>query len=214
MLSHRRQEVALAAALTGVAGAVDAIGFLSLGGFFVSFMSGNTTRAGAALAAGDLNDFALAAGLIVSFVAGVIAGSVVGHIAGRRRRAAVLGLVALVLAASFSVSVPDVTVAVAAPLLAVAMGAENAVFEAGGEVRIGLTYMTGTLVKMGQNMAQRLMGTGQCATWPRHGALWAGMGVGACLGAGAYELIGFSSVAFAAALTSITAIAVVVLESQ
>ncbi|MGY3556488.1 YoaK family protein [Williamsia sp. R60] len=212
MLSHRRQEVALAAALTGVAGAVDAIGFLSLGGFFVSFMSGNTTRAGAALAAGDLNDFALAAGLIVSFVAGVIAGSVVGHIAGRCRRAAVLGLVALVLAASFSMSVPDVTGAVAAPLLAVAMGAENAVFEAGGEVRIGLTYMTGTLVKMGQNMAQRLMGTGQRATWPRHGALWAGMGAGACSGAGAYELIGFASVACAAALTSIVAIAVVVLD--
>jgi uncharacterized membrane protein YoaK (UPF0700 family) len=29
--------------LTAIAGWVDAIGFLSLGGFYVSFMSGNTT---------------------------------------------------------------------------------------------------------------------------------------------------------------------------
>ncbi|PVY33724.1 YoaK family protein [Williamsia muralis] len=212
MLSHRRQEICLAAALTGVAGAVDAIGFLSLGGFFVSFMSGNTTRAGVALAAGDLSDFWLAAGLIVSFVIGVITGSVVGHRAGVRRRAVVLGFVALVLAASFAMSVPDVTVFIAAPLLAVAMGAENAVFEADGEVRIGLTYMTGTLVKMGQNIAQRVMGTSQPATWPRHGALWAGMAAGACLGGGTYELIGFASVACAAALTAIAAIVVIVLD--
>ncbi|MEP7350780.1 MAG: hypothetical protein ABI668_12645 [Sphingorhabdus sp.] len=38
------------------------------------------------------------------------------------------------------------------------MGAENAVFEHDGEMHIGLTYMTGTLVKFGQRAAAAFMG--------------------------------------------------------
>ena len=34
-------------------------------------------------------------------------------------------------------------------VVAIAMGAENTVFAEAGEVRIGLTYMTGALVKLG-----------------------------------------------------------------
>lgn len=45
---HRRRR--LAVALAGLAGFVDAIRTISAGGFFVSFMSGNTTRLGVALA--------------------------------------------------------------------------------------------------------------------------------------------------------------------
>ena len=43
---------ALACALSALAGYVDGIGFLHLGGLFVSFMSGNSTRMGVSLAAG------------------------------------------------------------------------------------------------------------------------------------------------------------------
>jgi len=42
----------LAACLSCLAGYVDAIGFIKTGGFFVSFMSGNSTRVGVGLAAG------------------------------------------------------------------------------------------------------------------------------------------------------------------
>ena len=45
--------------------------------------------------------------------------------------------------------------AAAIAAMALAMGAENAVFEREGEVHIGLTYMTGTLVKFGQRLAGR-----------------------------------------------------------
>jgi hypothetical protein len=41
-----------AMALAGMAGFVDAAGYLSAGGYFVSFMSGNTTRLGVALGTG------------------------------------------------------------------------------------------------------------------------------------------------------------------
>jgi uncharacterized membrane protein YoaK (UPF0700 family) len=52
MLNSRRN-LALACALSAVAGYVDGIGFLQLGGLFVSFMSGNSTRMGVSLAAED-----------------------------------------------------------------------------------------------------------------------------------------------------------------
>ena len=47
MLDSRRN-VALACALSALAGYVDGIGYLHLGGLFVSFMSGNSTRMGVA----------------------------------------------------------------------------------------------------------------------------------------------------------------------
>jgi uncharacterized membrane protein YoaK (UPF0700 family) len=48
MLDSRRN-IALACALSALAGYVDGIGFLHLGGLFVSFMSGNSTRMGASV---------------------------------------------------------------------------------------------------------------------------------------------------------------------
>lgn len=53
MLRHDRRVRVLAACFSGVAGYVDAIGFLMTGGFFVSFMSGNSTRLGIGLAEGS-----------------------------------------------------------------------------------------------------------------------------------------------------------------
>ena len=52
MKDYRRRDIALAASLSAIAGYVDAIGFLKLGGFFVSFMSGNSTRLGVGAATG------------------------------------------------------------------------------------------------------------------------------------------------------------------
>lgn len=46
MTTHDLRTQALAAALAALAGYVDASGFLSTGGYFVSFMSGNSTRLG------------------------------------------------------------------------------------------------------------------------------------------------------------------------
>ncbi len=60
MTRYDKRVQALAIGLSMLAGYVDAIGFIQLGGFFVSFMSGNSTRLGVG-------------GLIALFVIGVIA---------------------------------------------------------------------------------------------------------------------------------------------
>ncbi|RYF92413.1 MAG: DUF1275 domain-containing protein, partial [Caulobacteraceae bacterium] len=140
----------LAAALSSVAGFVDAVGFLLTGGFFVSFMSGNTTRMAVGLAAGAQAAL-VAAGLVALFVLGVMAGTLVGRRAGPRRATLVLLLVAGLLAVAALCGAGGFLPGAAAAM-ALAMGAENAVFEREGEVHIGLTYMTGTLVKLGQHL--------------------------------------------------------------
>jgi len=73
---HPTRARVLATCLSALAGYVDATGFLMLGGFFVSFMSGNTTRLAVGIARGS-SEAAMAAGLIGLFVVGVIAGSLV-----------------------------------------------------------------------------------------------------------------------------------------
>ena len=193
-----------AVSLAALAGYVDAMAFIELGGFFVSFMSGNSTRLGVGLAA-SLGHAALAGGLIAAFVAGAVGGFLVGQYGGRRRQASVLALVALLLlAAAVAASLAQVAAAVAA--LAMAMGAENAIFEQDGEVRIGLTYMTGTLVKMAQRLAAALKG-GDRFAWLPYFLLWSGLVAGAALGAAAYAWIGLTGLWLSAAAAFLLALA-------
>src|SRR6202030_657341 len=96
MLDSRRN-IALACALSALAGYVDAIGFLQLGGLFVSFMSGNSTRMGVYLAAGDWARAAEALGLIALFVIGAACGSLIVLGRGVHRQSIVLVGVALLL---------------------------------------------------------------------------------------------------------------------
>ncbi|WP_188945484.1 DUF1275 family protein, partial [Polymorphobacter multimanifer] len=95
MLEDRRTRL-FAATLSATAGYVDAVGWLTSGGLFVSFMSGNVTKVGLAMA-GVLGNLALGFGLIASFVGGVIAGSLLGRATGRRQRGAVLWLVTMLM---------------------------------------------------------------------------------------------------------------------
>ena len=133
-------------ALSGLAGFVDAIGVLSLG-LFVSFMSGNSTLLGTGLVRGAAK-MGLAAGLVACFVLGVACGSRTGRRWGAVRPAAVLLLVAGLLAAAAALHGAGWH-AVAGLAAALAMGAENTVFQTASGLGKGLTYMTGTLARIG-----------------------------------------------------------------
>ncbi|MEF2553675.1 YoaK family protein [Aurantimonas sp. A2-1-M11] len=197
-----RRQWTLAACLAALAGYVDAIGFLKLAGLFVSFMSGNSTRL--AVAVSERSALAgLALAIIAAFVGGVMLGTVLAHRAGTARKTAVLILVTALLAGAQGL---DVAFGGAWPALAlaVAMGAANCVFLRNGEVSIGVTYMTGTLVKLGQHLASACLG-GKRFGWVPYLALWAGLLVGAVSGAlvfGAVEAFSLvPAVTAAAALT-------------
>lgn len=202
MTRYDKRIQALAIGLSMLAGYVDAIGFIQLGGFFVSFMSGNSTRLGVGLIERS-NDATLAGGLIALFLIGVIAGSLAGRFAKAHRRTVVLMLVAVLLFAAASSAAAGAT-EVAIMAIVLAMGAENAVFEHDGELHIGLTYMTGTLVKFGQRVAAAIMGGPQFA-WRSYGLLWAGLVTGAVAGAAAFNWLGFASLWFAAAIAGLFA---------
>lgn len=205
MLRYAKRFWFLAAALAALAGYVDAVGFLELGGLFVSFMSGNSTRLSVALATRSAAAL-LAGGLIGGFVLGVVGGALVATRAGRWRKTMVLALVSTLLTVA---GLLDGYWPGPWPMLvlAMAMGAENTVFQRGGEVSIGVTYMTGTLVKLGQHLAATLLGGPRWA-WLPYLLLWSGLVAGATLGATAHAWIGASAIwaaaAFAAALCFIT----------
>ena len=188
MHRHRKRDIAVAVGAAALAGFVDATGFLSLGGFFVSFMSGNSTRLAVGLA-GIPAEALIAGRLIGCFVLGVIAGSLMGAAARRMRRPVVLLLVALLVAVGAMLAGTSADLAVL--FVAAAMGAENTTFERDGEVSIGLTYMTGTLVKLGQRLAGAIMG-GPKLAWAPYLMLWLGLVGGALAGASVWPLFGLS----------------------
>jgi uncharacterized membrane protein YoaK (UPF0700 family) len=211
MLRHRKRDIAIAVGASALAGYVDAIGFLSLGGFFVSFMSGNSTRLAVGLA-GLPPEALVAARLIACFVLGVVMGTLLGAAAARMRRPAVLGLVAVLLAGAALLGGVDLHLAMM--FVAAAMGAENTTFERDGEVSIGLTYMTGTLVKLGQRLAGVLMG-GPRIAWLPYLLLWTGLVAGAVVGASVWPLLGLASLwAGAAGALALAGIAWLIVRSE
>jgi uncharacterized membrane protein YoaK (UPF0700 family) len=203
VIRYSRRIKLLAAGLAALAGFVDATGFLKLGGFFVSFMSGNTTRLAVGLAEGA-SSAAIAGGLIGIFVLGVIIGTISGHFAGKHRATSILALVALLLALAAGFGAMGFSIG-AVVAMALAMGAINTVFAHGGEIHIGLTYMTGTLVKIGQRLASAILGGDPLAWWP-YFLLWFGLATGAVAGALAYPYMGLNSLWLAAVAAALFAL--------
>lgn len=198
MQHYGRGEVALAVTLSAVAGYVDAIGFLKLGGFFVSFMSGNSTRLGVALATAHWAAALTVVGLVAAFLAGVVLGALTARALGEGRRSPVLFLEAALLAmGAVLLALGHDRAGVTA--VAMAMGAENAVFQRNGDVVVGLTYMTGALVKAGQRIAGALVG-GEPRDWWRYALLWTGLAAGGALGALTYVQIGAAALWLAVAI--------------
>ncbi|ATY33633.1 YoaK family protein [Sphingomonas psychrotolerans] len=199
--------IAVAVCLAALAGFVDALAFTSLGGFFASFMSGNSTRLGVGLGQGIGSDAAVAGGLILSFVGGVIVSSVLVRAAGARHKTAVMATVTglLTLAAIVAAVAPGPPVLV---LLAAAMGTENGVFNRDGEVTIGLTYMTGSLVRIGQKLAGALMGDRDRWGWVPYLALWLGFLAGVVSGAASQLRWGWEALWLAALIAAALTVAI------
>jgi uncharacterized membrane protein YoaK (UPF0700 family) len=187
-IDRSRRRLAIAAA--ALAGFVDAAGFLSAQGYFLSFMSGNTTRLGVDLALRPMMAI-IPAMLIAGFVLGVFVGALLAARAGAQRKVAVLALVTVLLVAAATAHLVGAGLAMLG-FLVLAMGALNNTFQRDGEVSVGLTYMTGALVRFAQGLAARITGTGG-EGWANWLLLWLGLALGAV--AGAYTLLTWPAVA-------------------
>lgn len=154
---------------------------MNLQGYFVSFMSGNSTRLGIALGQNDRGHIIQAFGLIVMFLVGVICSSLIAHAAKQSRTTLVLAFVAtLLLIGALGFLLGQKYLAGTCQVMA--MGALNLVFARDGNVSVGLTYMTGSLVKAGKQIARAILGESRWEFAP-YLWLWVGLVGGAALGA-------------------------------
>ena len=203
MIRFDRSHQHLAVGIAMLAGFVDAIGFVESAGFFVSFMTGNSTRLAVGVAQWQ-GAAAIAGGIIAVFVAGVVAGALVAARSGTRSSRVVLVLVAALLFAAIALRMglpgwPPVL------CLAFAMGVVNAALPAQNGAIVGVTYMTGTLVQMGHKIANALRGEGD-GRWFAHLLLWAGLVAGAVAGARIVMWSALSAYALAALFAAVLAV--------
>lgn len=206
-----KSKLFLGLALTCAAGFVDAFVFLQLGGFFASFMSGNTTQLGIGLA-GLQGPYSrvfifLPALLVALFFTGAFLGTLLVRSMGKRGGMIVMsGVVTFLLLVSFLHSLElDVTIVSAA--LAFSMGAQNAAVQPMGAARLGVTYVTGTLFNAAADLACSLRGEAPKWRWLQHFSVWLSMMIGGIFGGlGQYYIGELALILPAATIASITLI--------
>ena len=183
-------KLSLGLLLTASAGFIDAVGFIELGGFFVSFVSGNTTQLGDAVATGALPVARITASLIALFFIGSVAGASLALLHRRWAASAVLAFVLVAMSLSLGLSAAGFTSTQAMLALALAAGAQNAILQSEGAVRLGATFVTGTMFAAAQDLAKALRHQAPPWRWVQHLLVWASLLLGAALGALAYHAIG------------------------
>jgi uncharacterized membrane protein YoaK (UPF0700 family) len=195
-----RAERRLAICLALIAGYVDAYGLRAFANY-VSFMSGNTTQTGYMTGKGNLVAALPSALAIVFFLAGSFAGTWLIHSGLRHLRQLLFGVVAAMLAVSIGVMQPsslDAKVCIAT--LSLAMGLMNTTLSQIGAEPVNLTFVTGTLNKIGRHLALALRraplpdAQGKWDTHLRRAGLmasvWAGFLIGAMVSGAATSYFG------------------------
>ena len=182
-------EARLSWVLAALAGVLGATAFTHSAGYFVTFMTGNAQRAVLGYFRGDVLLSVSAGLLMLCFVAGVVVASVC------RRHFWVAhphGPTVLTTFSLLAATVVDViddgwneNLVDFAPILLVVfgIGALNTAFVKDGEVSVPLSYVTGTLVKMGQGIERHIAG-GNVSDWLGYFLLFASFALGAAVGGG------------------------------
>jgi uncharacterized membrane protein YoaK (UPF0700 family) len=204
-------DLTLATVLLAVAGFVDAVGFLVLGHLFVSFQSGNSTQFAIGIAESALGKAASAGALIWVFVAGVFGGRLIAIATKDWCRPAILLAEATLLAAAAIVPLSGLR---AACFMAFAMGAQNSVVHKAGQTTTSLTYVTGTLVNLGEKLADAICSIGPRTEWVPYLTLWAGLFVGGAAGGVAHAHFGLRALHVPAACVLVLAALTAAQESR
>lgn len=188
--------------LLGVAGWVDAVGYIQLGHLFISFMSGTTTQMTVWLGRGEWAKAADAAILIGLFVLGAFFGRLVGIAGGRWQLPVVLGIEAALLGLALLLPTSGALPAATFPAV-LAMGWQNGGLQPVA-AKVSLTYVTGALVNLARDFADQLAGrTGP--GWPKDLSLWLSMALGAAAGGVTFGWLGFQALAVPAGIVLLMA---------
>jgi uncharacterized membrane protein YoaK (UPF0700 family) len=120
------------------------------------------------------------------------------------------GLALILLSEAILLSVPA---AIGLPSLAqgalmtIAMGAQNEILPPQGGTKLGLTYVTGTLVSLGERFADALRGVGSFSACLSVASLWLGLVAGGVAGAASFGVFGARALAAPAAVLLLLAAA-------
>jgi len=186
-------EARLSWVLAGLAGILGAAAFTHSDGYFVTFMTGNAQRAVLGYFRHDVVLSISAALLILCFVGGVVVASVcrrhfwVAHPHGPT----VLTTFSLVAATAVDIVMGRWNEGkldfIPILLVVFGIGSLNTSYVKDGEVSIPISYVTGTLVKMGQGIERHIAG-GSASDWIGYFLLFASFASGAAVG-GAISLV-------------------------
>jgi uncharacterized membrane protein YoaK (UPF0700 family) len=190
MLREFDSQTRLSWVLAALAGVIGAAAFTHSAGYFVTFMTGNTERAALGYFRHQPWLAATAVLLIASFVGGVVVASLcrrhlwVAHPHGPTVLTALsLGSATVVCVATHGWSETDDLSFAPVLFVAFGVGALNTSFTKDGEVSTPLSYVTGTLVKMGQGIERHISG-GSAAAWLPYFLLYLSFALGAAIGGG------------------------------
>lgn len=157
MPSTKQSGRSLAVGLALMAGYVDGYGLFALG-TYVSFMSGNTTQTGTMLGQREYMAAMPTALAILFFLLGSIVGNVILHFHLRQAQrilflwaAGLLGLTVFVMDRSM------VGINLPISMLSLAMGSMNTALSRLGAEPVNVTFVTGTLNKLGGHLASAMM---------------------------------------------------------
>jgi uncharacterized membrane protein YoaK (UPF0700 family) len=146
-------------------------------------MSGNSTQLAVGVGQGSWLAAAQGATVVGVFVLGSFAGTLIGFAVSKHRLQIVLVLEAGLLGCGALMHAPIGEFSVIALPLAFAMGLQNTAMSRVGERAVGLTYVTGTLVRLGSELAESIARRAKPWAWNRDAGLWLAMVTGAVAGA-------------------------------
>lgn len=195
-------QVASGVLLTAVAGFVDAVGSMSLGGLFASFMSGASVSLGGGLGDGRWDPVYQGALMIAAFLGGVTLGTVLTGVARIWALSALLFLEALFLAGAVFLAQSGWSASTVILPVVTAMGLQNTALQPVNGVRLGVTFITGTLVSLGRSIGQALLGQAEPWRLGGHALTWSALVAGAVAGVILHGKIGSLALAVPATLVA------------
>ena len=148
-----RMQERFAIFLALIAGYIDATGLIKWK-TYVSFMSGNTTQLGAALAKGDLGIVFTSLTAITSFILGVYAGTCLAFWKKNRMKRLPVFIVSGLLASyTMFTFYRTINVGESIGIIAFSMGIMNTIVTSVGDQKINTDFVTGTLNSLARNTA-------------------------------------------------------------